>query len=172
VIEIGGTEFIKHMSDNQPKQTSESLAELEREIRSERKFSLEEVIMRLVGPGMMKGESPITRNQQAEAVIEDYLRRHLVDASGALPLVLFRHVKESERLLNNLDQPFVVLAGCVQLILDSEYLLRGFVREVDAQWRQFWAKYLISKKKDVRLIRRIRTRTNRFASSCWNFSPI
>jgi hypothetical protein len=122
------------MSDDQAKQTSESLAELEREIRKERKFTLEEAVMRLAGPGMMKGESPVTRKQQSEAVIEDYVQRHLVDASDALPLVLFRHVRESELLLNNLDEPFVVLAGCVQRILDSEYLLADFVRETDAEW--------------------------------------
>jgi len=35
--------------------------ELEREIRQGRKFSLEEAIGRLAGPGAMKGESPIAR---------------------------------------------------------------------------------------------------------------
>jgi len=100
----------KHMSDNQDTQVSESDAELEREIRKERKFTLAEAIGRLAGPGAMKGESPVTRLQQAEAQIESWLRSHLADAGGALRVVLYRHVKGSELLLNNFDQPLVVLA--------------------------------------------------------------
>ena len=55
--------------DKQPKQRSEADAELEREIREGRKFTLEEAIARMAGPGAMKGESPITRKQQAEIEI-------------------------------------------------------------------------------------------------------
>ena len=47
---------------------------------------------------------------------------------------MLRRVKQSELLLNNLDQPLVVLAGCVQQILDSEYLLQEIVRESDVEW--------------------------------------
>jgi len=62
------------MSDNQDTQVSESDAELEREIRQERKFTFAEAIGRLAGPGAMKGESPVTRLQQAEAQLESWLR--------------------------------------------------------------------------------------------------
>jgi hypothetical protein len=62
------------------------------------------------------------------------LRQQLLDASGALPLVLSRHVKESDLLLNNLDQPLVVLASYIQRLLNSEHLLADFVREVDTHW--------------------------------------
>jgi hypothetical protein len=79
---------LTHMSDEQPKRPSEADADLEREIRKDRKFSLAEAIGRLAGPGMMKGVSPITRKQQSEAEIEEYLNRHLTDASGILPLIL------------------------------------------------------------------------------------
>jgi hypothetical protein len=120
--------------DEQPKHHSESDAELERQIRNERKFSPEEALMRMAGPGMMKGESPVTRKQQAEAEIDNFLRRNLIDAAGALPLVLLRHVKNSERLLENLDQPLVVLANFVERVLDSEYVLAELVREADAEW--------------------------------------
>ena len=44
------------MSDKQDKQRSESDSELEREIREGRKFTLEEAIARMVGPGGMKGD--------------------------------------------------------------------------------------------------------------------
>jgi hypothetical protein len=123
------------MSDNEKsKHRSEADAELEREIRQGRKFTLEEAIARMVGPGAMKGESPITRKEQAEAEIDNYLRQHLIDASGTLPLVLYRRVKNSEILLENFEQPLVVLARCTQQVLDSEYLLTEVVREADAQW--------------------------------------
>jgi len=124
------------MADDQTKRRSQADADLEREIREGRKFSLAEAIGRLAGPGMMKGISPATRKQQSEAEIESYLDRHLNSPAGALSVVLLRHVKESELLLNNLDQPLVVLAGCVQQVLDSDYLLKEFVRECDVEWGQ------------------------------------
>jgi hypothetical protein len=122
------------MSDDQEKRRSEADAELEREIRKERKFTLAEAIGRLAGPGAMKGESPIARMHQAGVEIENWLRRHLVDGGGALEVVLLRRVKESELLLNNFDQPLVVLAGCCQRILDSDHLLEELVREADIEW--------------------------------------
>jgi hypothetical protein len=122
------------MSDEQPKPPSDSDADLEREVRKERKFSLAEAIGRLAGPGMMKGTSPITRMQQSEAVIEEYLRHHLFDPAEILPVVLLRRIKESELLLNNLDQPLFVLASYIQRVLDSEYLLKDLVQETDIEW--------------------------------------
>src|SRR5262245_39952089 len=122
------------MGDDQPQRPALSDADLEREIREGRKFSLAEAIGRLAGPGMMKGVSPATRKQQAEAQIESYLDRHLNSPAGALSVVMLRHVKESELLLNNLDQPLVVLAACCQRVLDSEFLLQELVRESDVEW--------------------------------------
>ena len=122
------------MSDEQAKTRSQADDDLEREIRACRKFSLAEAIGRLAGPGIMKGVSPIARQQQAEAAIESYLDRNLKTAAGALSVVLLRHVRESELLLANLDQPLVVLAACIQRVLDSEYLLAELVRESDVEW--------------------------------------
>ena len=51
-----------------------------------------------------------------------------------MPLVLFRHVNNSELFLTNFEQPLVVLASYVQQVLDSEYLLAELVREADAEW--------------------------------------
>lgn len=93
------------MSDKQDKPRSEADTELEREILKERKFTLAEAIMRMAGPGTMKGESPIPRMQQAEIGIESWLRSHLADAGGVLQVVLHRQVKGSDLLLNNFDQP-------------------------------------------------------------------
>ena len=122
------------MSDNQDKPRSEADAELEREIRKERKFTLAEAIGRLAGPGAMKGESPVARMQQAEVEIAFWLRGHLADAGGALQVVLHRQVKGSELLLNNMDQPLVVLASYCQRVLNSDYLLEELVREADIEW--------------------------------------
>jgi hypothetical protein len=122
------------MSDDHPDPSTAADAELEREIRAGRKFTLSEAFGRLAGPGMMKGESPVTRKQQAAAEIQDYLGRHLADAPGVLSRVLVRHVKESELLLSGVEQPLVVLASCVRRVLDSEYGLKELVREADMEW--------------------------------------
>src|SRR5262245_58716925 len=122
------------MTDQKDKQRSEADADLEREIRQGRKFTLEEAIGRLAGPGAMKGASPVTRMRQAESEIETWLRYHMADAGGALQVVLLRHVKASELLLNNYDQPLVVLAGFCQRVLASECLLKELVRNADVEW--------------------------------------
>ena len=109
--------------DEQSKHLSEADAELEREIREGRKFTLEEAIARMAGPGAMKGESPVTRNGQAEAEI-DNLAEATPDRCwrAAWQLFLHRRVKGSELLLENFDQPLVVLASYAQQVLDSDYL--------------------------------------------------
>jgi hypothetical protein len=121
------------MSDDPSKSRSPSAAEVQREILHDRKFSLGEAIGRAAGPGVMKGASPIPRRQQAEAEIEHHLRQCL-GGTDCLPGVLLRHVKTSELLLDEPERPLVVLAACLQRILDSEYLLKEIVREVDTEW--------------------------------------
>jgi hypothetical protein len=122
------------MSDDQAKAKSEADAELERQIRAERKFSLTEAIGRMAGPGAMKGVSPVDRKQQAVAEIDEYVRRHLVDADGVLSGVLVRYVRESELLLKGYEEPLNALAGYVRLVLGSEYALKEIVRDADVEW--------------------------------------
>ena len=122
------------MSENQDTRRCQADAELEREIREGRKFTLEEAIARMAGPGAMKGESPVARMQQAEFEIDSWLSSHIVDAGGALKVVLQRHVKRSDLLLDNFDQPLVVLASYCRRVLDSDYLLEEFVRDADVEW--------------------------------------
>jgi len=122
------------MGGDHPKDPVQLDADLQREIREGRKFSLAEAIGRLAGPGMMKGVSPATRKQQAEAELESFLERHLNSPAGALSVVLLRQVKQSDLLLNNPDAPLVVLASFIQRILASEYLLQELVREADFEW--------------------------------------
>ena len=97
---------------------------------------MEEAIGRMAGPGAMKGVSPVTRMQQAAVEIENWLRHHMSAGNDELQAVLLRRVKESELLLNNFDQPLVVLAGFCQQVLDSHYLLQELVRETDVEWGQ------------------------------------
>jgi hypothetical protein len=121
------------MSEKPDTNSADRNAEIEREIRSDRKFSLSEAIGRIAGGDFMKGGSPVTRKRQAELEIDDYLRRHLVDSGGVLRSVLFRHLGES--LLNgDYDQPLAALAEYVRRILTSEQLLEQFVRDADAEW--------------------------------------
>lgn len=122
------------MSDDQNTQRSEADVELEREIREGRKFTLEEAIARMAGPGAMKGASPVARMRQAEIEIGSWLRSNLSDAGGALGVVLHRYVKGSELLLNNFEEPLVVLASYCQKVLNSDYLLKELVRDCDVEW--------------------------------------
>ena len=122
------------MTDKSDPTRSDGDAELEREVRQNRLFTLEEAIGRLAGPGAMKGVSPVARMQQAEIEIGAWLRTHLTDAGGALEVVLHRQVKGSELLLNNFDQPLIVLADYCKRVLDSDYLLKEVVRDADIEW--------------------------------------
>lgn len=116
------------------KDSQQAETDLAREIREGRKFTLAEAIGRLAGPGAMKGVSPRTGIQQAEAVIERFLEQHLDSPAGALGTVLFRQVKASETLLNNFAVPLVAIASEVQRILDSNYLLKDLTRRADCEW--------------------------------------
>jgi hypothetical protein len=83
---------------------------------------------------MLKGESPVPPIEQTRAAIGNYLRTHLDDAGGVLAQVLLRRVRTSELLLENFDQPAVVLAGYLNQVLNSETLLDDLVREADTEW--------------------------------------
>ncbi len=112
----------------------DSDAALQREILEGRKFVLEEAVARMVGPGGMKGESPVARMRQAEIEIETWLGRNLLDSGGGLKLALNRRVKGSELLLTGYDQPLVALGDYCRQVCESEYLLAEVVREADVEW--------------------------------------
>src|SRR5262249_53346900 len=124
------------MSDNKDRQPSEADAELEREMRKGRKFNMAEAIGRMVGPGAMKGVSPVARKQQAAVEIESWLRRHMSEAHGELQVVLLRRIKESDLMLRHYERPLYVLAASCHRVLDSDYLLKELVRETDVEWGQ------------------------------------
>jgi len=122
------------MSDEQETDSTDKAAEIEREARMHRKFSLNDAIGQLAGGGeFTKGGTPVTRKRQAELELDEYLRRHLVDSGGVLRTVLSRHLGES--LLNDdYNQPIASLVEYVRRILASALLLEEFVREADAEW--------------------------------------
>jgi hypothetical protein len=124
------------MSDNQDKQRSEADAELEREIRNQREFTLAEAIGRMAGPGAMKGVSPITGKEQAATEIENWLKQHMPGGNSDLQIALLRWIKGSELLLNDFQHPLVVLAAGCRRVLDSDYLLKELTREADVAWGQ------------------------------------
>ncbi|MBL8824073.1 MAG: hypothetical protein JNJ77_15910 [Planctomycetia bacterium] len=110
--------------------------ELEKEIRRGRKFTIAEAIGRMAGPGMMKGVSPISGKQQADAIIEDVINRLLVDNQGALKSVIIRQLKASSQLLTRFHEPIQVLQDVLQHLLHSEYHLKELVRDADVEWGQ------------------------------------
>jgi len=121
------------MSEKPDKNSADRNAEIEREIRTNRKFSLNEAIGQIAGGDIMKGASPVTRKRQAELEIDEYLRLYLVDSGSALRSVLVRHLGES-LLDRDYDQPLAVLAEYIRRILKSEPLLTEFVRDTDVEW--------------------------------------
>jgi hypothetical protein len=118
----------------QPGQRSEADAALEREIRSERKFTLTEAIGRLAGPGSMKGASPVTRARQIVSEIETWLRQNLADSQGALLTVLVEQIRASDLLQNPSEEALTVLSRFCRRTLDSQYQLTELVRSADIEW--------------------------------------
>lgn len=106
----------------------------ERELRHARKFSMQDAMARLAGPGAMKGASPVSEVQQAENEVGTWLRANVADTAGALKTVLHRHIRGSELLLTNVKQPLVAVATYCERVLGSEQRLIEVVREADVEW--------------------------------------
>ena len=114
-------------------------AEIERDIRLGRKFSLADAIGSLGGGNLLKGASPVPRKRQAEFEIQRYLERNLIDGQGVLSIVLLRRVGNSELFLRSgYGQPLSTLQRLAEQIVNSELLLRAFVTEVDREWGRMY----------------------------------
>ncbi len=117
-----------------PSTVGQGDAELEREIRARRKFSVAEALGRSAGD-LIKGASPVTLKRQAELEIELFLEQDLADSEGALRAVLLRRVRESEGLFEDgYEDPLEALRRLTTSLVESDARLRGFVRAVDAEW--------------------------------------
>lgn len=121
------------MTDDDPPQAPPE-GEIESEIRKTRKFTPQDVLAKLAGPGAMKGASPVSRQQQAEIEIGSWLGNNLSDVTGALKTVLQRHLKGSRQLLENVDRPLAALSRHCERIAASDTLLAELVREADVEW--------------------------------------
>ena len=116
------------------KEKDPSADEVQREILAQQKFSMAGAIGR-AGSGLMKGESPFSRQEQAIAVLTQWIDQQTTDPSGALKSILRRRVQSNELLLaNHLQQPFNALREILDGILASDYALQEFVRQVDVRW--------------------------------------
>lgn len=124
------------MNNNINKTPSEADAELQREIRSGRKFTLSEAIGRMAGPGAMKGVSPVSGQQQAVNEIEQFLKERLSDTNGSLRAVLLRRIGATEHLAGHYDRPLQFLAEAIRHVLDNDHRLKEFVDSVDIEWGQ------------------------------------
>lgn len=122
------------MADDRDQRHVQADEQVEREVRRGRKFTSKEALARLAGPGAMKGASPVSRVQQAETEIGNWLSSNITDVGGALKLVLHRQIKGSQLLLESLDQPLVALATYCRNVLEADYLLKELVREADVEW--------------------------------------
>ena len=120
--------------NDEHQQPPESSAKLESEIRKARKFTAEEAIARLAGPGAMKGGSAISRQQQAENAVATWLAAHITEDTGSLKLVLTRQITGSAALHDDIERPLLAIATCLDQILGSDELLREVVREADVEW--------------------------------------
>lgn len=124
----------RSMGDERRAPPSDADRDLECEVREHRPFSMAEALGRLAGPGGMKGASPISRLQQAQAQASESVRAHLPDPVGVLAGILIREVSNSPELLEHLDEPLAGVASHVRQLLASAEMLAELVRMTDMEW--------------------------------------
>ncbi len=111
-------------------------AEIEDEIRMQRKLSLGDAIAREAG-SIFKGAEAVPKHKQAKIQIERFIRDHLRDASGALKRELEIKVTENDVLVGeHVDAPLEAIRSVVQRILGNDPTLFEFVRQVDQRYGQ------------------------------------
>ncbi len=112
--------------------------EIQREMRLQQKFSMAGAIGR-AGSGLMKGESPISQQQQAITALTHWINQQTPDTSGALKSILRRRLRDNELLVErHLQQPGNALREMIEAIMVSDYALQEFVRQVDVRWGEMY----------------------------------
>ena len=108
--------------------------EIQREILAQKKISLASAISRAES-GLMKGESPISQQEQAIIELTQWIDQQASDPSGALKSILRRQVRGNQPLVaNQLQHPHKALQEIIETILSNDYALKEFVRQVDVRW--------------------------------------
>ncbi len=120
------------------KKQGTSKDKIQSELRIQQKFSTAGAIGR-AGSGLMKGESPISQQEQSIILLTQWIDQHTPDPSGALKSILRRSVRGSELLVGrNLNQLSNVLKEIINAILASDYALQEFVNRVDIRWGELY----------------------------------
>ena len=120
------------------KEQDPSTDEVQREMPAQQKFSMAGAIGR-AGSGLMKGESPVSQQEQAITVLTQWIDQQTPDPSGALKSMLRRRVRGNELLVAcHLQQPHNALREMIDTILASDYALQEFVRQVDVRWGELY----------------------------------
>lgn len=115
-----------------------STDEIQREIRLQQKFSMAGAIGR-AGSGLMKGESPISQQQQAITALTHWINQQTPDPSGALKSILCQRLRGNKLLVErHLQQPGNALREMIEATLSSDYALHEFVRQVDVRWGELY----------------------------------
>ncbi|MEM9809159.1 MAG: hypothetical protein AAF959_28225 [Cyanobacteria bacterium P01_D01_bin.56] len=117
-----------------PSSESPVPSDLQREIRSGRKFSLSEAIGR-EGSSFLKGsQAAVPRPLRALAVIHQWIDQNLIDPNGVLTHCLKQWVKDDVRLGQYLDAPLLALRVIVSDMLMKPGILYEFSRQVAIEW--------------------------------------
>lgn len=161
------------MGDDPRQQRSEEDAELEREIRQERKFSLGEAIGRLAGPGAMKGASPLSLLQQADLQVAACLQKHLTDSGGGeLRLLLRREVQESDILLQHWSSRWSLWLSTASGRSTRSACSRSWFATPTSSGGERWASGPILSGPEPHPTRKTRTRSHRSARPCRSCSRV
>jgi len=112
--------------------------EIQREIMAQQRFSMASAISR-AGSGLMKGESPISQQEQAIIELTQWIDQQTSDPSGALKSILRRQVRINQPLVaSQLKHPYKALQEIIEAILASDYATKEFVRQVDVRWGELY----------------------------------
>ena len=112
--------------------------EIQREILAQKKFSLASAISRAES-GLMKGESPLSQQEQAIIELTHWIGQQVSDPLGALKSILRCQVRGNQPLVvNQLQHPHKALQEIIETILSNDYALKEFVRQVDVRWGELY----------------------------------
>ncbi len=110
-------------------------AEITRDVRARREFSLAGALAGQDGGGHLAGASPVAAQQQFAFALAQWLLDTLPDPEGALREVLVREIAGRVDLIGDApDRPQGAVAAWLREVLARPAWLADVVREVDALW--------------------------------------
>jgi hypothetical protein len=110
-------------------------AEITRDIRARREFSLAGALAGQDDGGNLAGASPVAAQQQFAFALAQWLLEAVPGAEGSLRHVLTREIAGRVDLIgDDPDSPQGAVAAWLKEMLPRPAVLRDLVREVDAEW--------------------------------------